>query len=36
MLDERIGVAAAAHELNLHESQLYAWRKKHQQVLTDT
>ncbi|WP_260467652.1 transposase [Pantoea dispersa] len=27
-LAERIGVAAAARELNLHESQLYAWRSK--------
>lgn len=27
-LAERIGVAAAARELNLYESQLYAWRSK--------
>lgn len=33
-LAERIGVAAAARELNLYESQLYAWRKKQQQALT--
>ena len=31
---ERIGVAAAARQLNLYESQLYAWRKKQQQTLT--
>ncbi len=30
-LAERIGVAAAAHELSLYESQLYAWRSKQQQ-----
>ncbi|SAT65239.1 transposase IS3 [Klebsiella pneumoniae] len=30
-LAERIGVAAAARELNLYESQLYGWRKKQQQ-----
>lgn len=31
-LAERIGVAAAARELSLYESQLYAWRSKiHQQ-----
>lgn len=29
-LAQRIGVAKAASELNLHESQLYAWRKKQQ------
>ncbi|SYJ19055.1 transposase IS3 [Klebsiella pneumoniae] len=28
-LAERIGVAAAARELNLYESQLYNWRSKH-------
>lgn len=27
-LAERIGVAAAARELRLYESQLYAWRSK--------
>lgn len=27
-LAERIGVAAAAQELSLYESQLYAWRSK--------
>ncbi|WIF72658.1 transposase [Proteus vulgaris] len=27
---QRIGVAKAASELNLHESQLYAWRNKQQ------
>lgn len=27
-LAERIGVAAAAHELSLYESQVYAWRSK--------
>jgi transposase len=35
-LDERIGATAAAREFNLHESQLYVWRKQQQQVLTDT
>jgi transposase len=35
-LAERIGVAAAARELNLYESQLYAWRSKQQQQLTST
>lgn len=29
-LAERIGVAAAACELSLYESQLYAWRSKRQ------
>lgn len=33
-LAERIGVAAAARELSLYESQLYAWRKKMQQALS--
>ena len=33
-LAERIGVAAAAHELSLYESQLYAWRSKQQQQMT--
>lgn len=27
-LAERVGVAAAAKQLNLHESQLYSWRGK--------
>lgn len=27
-LAERVGVAAAAKQLNIHESQLYAWRSK--------
>ncbi|ECE6343800.1 IS3 family transposase [Salmonella enterica subsp. enterica] len=31
-LAERIGVAAAARELSLYESQLYAWRSKQQQM----
>jgi len=30
-LAERIGVAAAARELSLYESQLYNWRSKQQQ-----
>ncbi|MBC6504437.1 transposase [Citrobacter freundii] len=33
-LAERIGVAAAARELSLYESQRYAWRKKLQQALS--
>ncbi|HHT2268135.1 TPA: IS3 family transposase [Citrobacter amalonaticus] len=33
-LAERTGVAAAARELSLYESQLYAWRKKQQQALS--
>ncbi|GDJ76492.1 IS3 family transposase OrfA [Escherichia coli] len=33
-LAERIGVAAAARELSLYESQLYAWRRKLQQQMT--
>ncbi|EOC1281071.1 IS3 family transposase [Cronobacter turicensis] len=33
-LAERIGVAAAARELSLYESQLYAWPKKLQQALS--
>ncbi|HAH6339349.1 TPA: hypothetical protein JLV01_003459 [Escherichia coli] len=32
-LAERIGVAAAARELSLYESQLYAWRSKLQQQI---
>ena len=35
-LAERIGVAAAARELNLYESQLYGWRKKQEQQLTSS
>lgn len=35
-LAERIGVAAAARELNLYESQLYAWRSKQQQLKTSS
>jgi transposase len=27
-LAERVGIAAAAKQLNLYESQLYAWRSK--------
>ncbi len=34
LLAQRIGVAKAASELNLHESQLYAWRKKQQMALS--
>ncbi|RLM14208.1 transposase [Gibbsiella quercinecans] len=30
-LAERIGVAKAARELGLHDSQLYAWRSKQRQ-----
>ncbi|ENQ5692533.1 IS3 family transposase [Salmonella enterica] len=33
-LAERIGVAAAARELNLYESQLYNWRSKQQNQLS--
>ena len=32
----RIGVAAAARELSLYESQLYAWRSKQQQQMTSS
>jgi transposase len=35
-LAERIGVATAARELSLYESQLYAWRSKQQQQLTSS
>lgn len=35
-LAERIGVAAAARELSLYESQLYAWRSKRQQQMTSS
>lgn len=33
-LAERIGVAAAARELSLYESQLYNWRSKQQSQTT--
>ncbi|ENG85873.1 transposase family protein [Escherichia coli P0298942.12] len=35
-LAERIGVAAAARELSLYESQLYVWRSKLQQQMTSS
>ncbi|KGT10591.1 transposase [Escherichia coli] len=35
-LAERIGVTAAARELSLYESQLYAWRSKLQQQMTSS
>lgn len=35
-LAERISVAAAARQLSLSESQLYAWRSKQQQQLTSS
>ncbi|MBC6556283.1 transposase [Citrobacter braakii] len=35
-LAERIGVAAAARELSLYESQLYAWRSKQQQQMNSS
>lgn len=35
-LAERIGVAAAARELSLYESQLYNWRSKQQQKATSS
>jgi transposase len=35
-LAERIGVAAAACELSLHESQLYNWRSKQQNQLSSS
>ncbi|NEN67311.1 transposase [Escherichia coli] len=35
-LAERIGVAAAARELSLYESQLYAWRSKLRKRLVRT
>lgn len=35
-LAEHIGVAAAAHELSLYESQHYAWRRKQQQQMTSS
>jgi len=35
-LAERIGVAAAARQLSLYESQLYTWRSKQQQQMTSS
>ncbi|EGA5638768.1 transposase [Salmonella enterica] len=35
-LAERIGVAAAARELTLYESQLYNWRSKQQNQLSSS
>ena len=35
-LAERIGVAEAARELSLYESQLYTWRSKEQQQMTSS
>lgn len=35
-LAERIGVAAAARQFSLYESQLYAWRSKQQLQLTSS
>ena len=35
-LSERIGVASAACELSLYESQLYAWCSKQQQQMTSS
>jgi len=35
-LAERTGVAAAARELSLYESQLYNWRSKQQQQMTSS
>ncbi len=35
-LAERIGVAAAARELCLYESQLYAWRSRQQQQMASS
>ena len=35
-LAERIGVAAAARELSLYESQLYTWRSKQQQQMSSS
>ncbi|GAA3599057.1 transposase [Gibbsiella greigii] len=35
-LAERIGVAAAALQLSLYESQLYTWRSKQQQQMTSS
>ncbi len=35
-LAERIGIAAAARELSLYESQLYNWRSKQQQQMNSS
>jgi transposase len=35
-LAQRTAVAKAANELNVHQSQLYAWRKKQQQHLNQS
>ena len=35
-LAERIGVPAAARELNLYKSQLYSWRSKQQTQLSSS
>ncbi len=35
-LAERIGIAVAALELNLYESQLYVWRSKQQQQISSS
>ena len=35
-LAERIGVAAAARELSLYESQFYAWRSKQRQQMSSS
>lgn len=35
-LAELIGVAAAARELSLYESQLYAWRSKQRQQMSSS
>lgn len=35
-LAERIGVASAARQVSLYESQLYSWRSKLQQQITAT
>lgn len=36
-LVKQVGVASAARQLDLHESQLYSWRKQaeHQQTVSD-
>ena len=36
-LAKAVGVASAARQLNLHESQLYSWRKQaeHQRTVSD-
>ena len=36
ILAEKVGVGAAAKELGLHESQLYAWRNKAKQRETSS